>query len=100
MKNITEMTDLEIVHRLAELDPREYDLTAVQELERASLLRERHLRNITDSAEGRVRGQHRDESLVGGKYHGPSNVAGLTAREYGESSRAWEDEQERLRDEW
>lgn len=53
-----------------------------------------------DSAEGRARGQHRDESLVGGKYHGPSNVAGLTAREYGESSRAWEDEQERLRDEW
>jgi hypothetical protein len=26
----------------------------------------------------------RDESLVGGYYHGPSNVAGLTDREYWE----------------
>ena len=25
---------------------------------------------------------YRDESLMGGKYHGPTNVAGLTHREY------------------
>lgn len=34
----------------------------------------------------------RDESLVGGKYHGPSNQAGLTSREYYEMRDAWEDE--------
>ena len=42
----------------------------------------------------------RDESLMGGKYHGPSNEAGLTAREYWESRYEYEDEQARLRDEW
>ena len=41
-----------------------------------------------------------DESLMGGKYHGPSNQAGLTAREYWDSRYEWEDEQARLRDEW
>jgi len=41
-----------------------------------------------------------DESLMGGKYHGPSNEAGLTAQEYWESRYEWEDEQARLRDEW
>ena len=35
---------------------------------------------------------YRDESLMGGKYHGPSNEAGLTAREYYEAMAAWEDE--------
>jgi hypothetical protein len=39
----------------------------------------------------------RDESLVGGQYHGPSNQAGLTAQEYYEVRRMWEDE-ERYRD--
>lgn len=34
----------------------------------------------------------RDESLMGGFYHGPSNQAGLTAREYNEMRDAWEDE--------
>lgn len=34
----------------------------------------------------------RDESLYGGKYHGPSNEAGLTAREYYEMRDMWEDE--------
>ena len=43
---------------------------------------------------------HRDESLSGGKYHGPSNEAGLTAREYWESYWEYQDEQARLRDEW
>lgn len=51
----------------------------------------------------------RDESLMGGKYHGPSNQAGLTRNEYWESycelhvrESYWEyqDEQARLRDEW
>lgn len=42
----------------------------------------------------------RDESLMGGYYHGPSNSPGLTAREYWESRYEWEDEQERLRGEW
>lgn len=42
----------------------------------------------------------RDESLMGGKYHGPSNQAGLTAREYWEMMEEWRDEQARLRDEW
>ena len=40
------------------------------------------------------------ESLMGGKYHGPSNEAGLTAREYWESMDEYRDEQARLRDEW
>ena len=35
---------------------------------------------------------YRDESLHNGKYHGPSNEAGLTAREYWEMMAAWEDE--------
>lgn len=35
----------------------------------------------------------RDESLVGGKYHGPSNQAGLTAREYYEVRDMWEEEE-------
>jgi len=34
----------------------------------------------------------RDESLVGGYYHGPSNQPGLTAREYSDMLDAWEDE--------
>ena len=42
----------------------------------------------------------RDESLMGGKYHGPSNVAGLTRNEYWESYWEYQDEQARLRDEW
>ena len=42
----------------------------------------------------------RDESLSGGKYHGPSNVAGMTRNEYWESRYEWEDEQARLGDEW
>jgi len=43
---------------------------------------------------------YQDESLSGGKYHGPSNTAGLTAREYWDTRYEWEDEQARLRDEW
>lgn len=42
----------------------------------------------------------RDESLMGGYYHGPSNEAGLTNREYWEMMDEWRDEQARLRDEW
>lgn len=42
----------------------------------------------------------RDESLVGGKYHGPSNQAGLTNKEYWEMMDQWEDEKARLRGEW
>jgi len=42
----------------------------------------------------------RDESLMGGKYHGPSNTPGLTRNEYWEARYEWEDEQARLRDEW
>jgi hypothetical protein len=34
----------------------------------------------------------RDESLVGGFYHGPSNRPGLTHREYQMALDAWEDE--------
>jgi hypothetical protein len=34
----------------------------------------------------------RDESAVGGYYHGPSNQAGLTNREYWEMMDLWEDE--------
>jgi hypothetical protein len=40
------------------------------------------------------------EHLMGGKYHGPSNEAGLTTQEYWEMQREWEDEQARIRDEW
>ena len=43
---------------------------------------------------------YRDESLSGGKYHGPSNSPGLTRNEYWESYYEWQDEQDRLRDEW
>jgi len=42
----------------------------------------------------------RDESLFGGYYHGPSNEAGLTNREYWEMMDEYRDEQARLRDEW
>lgn len=42
----------------------------------------------------------RDESLMGGYYHGPSNQAGLTNREYWEMMDEWEDEKARMRDEW
>ena len=35
---------------------------------------------------------YRDESLMDGKYHGPSNEAGLTAREYYEAIAEWEEE--------
>ena len=42
----------------------------------------------------------RDESLSGGKYHGPSNTPGLTRNEYWEARYEWEEEQSRLRDEW
>ena len=35
---------------------------------------------------------YRDESLSGGRYHGPRNEAGLTAQEYYEAMAAWEDE--------
>lgn len=42
----------------------------------------------------------RDESKRGGKYHGPSNEAGLTAREYWESYYEWQDEQSDLRNQW
>ena len=41
-----------------------------------------------------------DQSLSGGFYHGPSNQAGLTAREYWDARWEWKDEQARLRDEW
>jgi len=43
---------------------------------------------------------YHDESLSGGKYHGPSNEAGLTRNEYWESYWEYQDEQSRLRDEW
>lgn len=42
----------------------------------------------------------RDESLVGGKYHGPSNQAGLTDREYWEMMDRWEDEKYDRRYNW
>ena len=42
----------------------------------------------------------KDESLMGGKYHGPSNTPGLTRNEYWEMRWEWEDEQERLRNDW
>ena len=42
----------------------------------------------------------RDESLMGGQYHGPSNSPGLTRNEYWESYWEYQDEQDRLRDEW
>lgn len=42
----------------------------------------------------------RDESKMGGKYHGPSNEPGLTIREYWEMWEMEEDEQERLRNDW
>jgi len=35
---------------------------------------------------------YRDESLSGGRYHGPRNEAGLTAREYYEAIAEWEQE--------
>ncbi len=54
MKNITEMTDLEIVHRLAELDPMEFEIPADLRKERYSLLWERFRRNRADSAVGRM----------------------------------------------
>jgi hypothetical protein len=41
-----------------------------------------------------------DQSLMGGYYHGPSNEAGLTAREYWDARWEYEDEQERLRNDW
>lgn len=41
-----------------------------------------------------------DESLVGGKYHGPSNQAGLTDREYWEMMDQWEDEKYEMRNNW
>jgi hypothetical protein len=43
---------------------------------------------------------YRDESLAGGDFHGPSNEAGLTRKEYWEMMEIWEDEKSRLRDEW
>ena len=39
-----------------------------------------------------------DVTLTGGKYHGPSNVAGLTAREYWETYYEWQDERDRYWD--
>jgi hypothetical protein len=41
--------------------------------------------------------QKRDESLVGGYYHGPSNEAGLTAREYDEMMMQYYNELDDLR---
>ena len=35
-----------------------------------------------------------DESLMGGAYHGPSNSAGLTRREYYEMQAEWDDRNE------
>ena len=40
----------------------------------------------------------RDESLSGGKYHGPSAAPGLTSREYYELKAEYEYERERERD--
>jgi len=37
----------------------------------------------------------RDESKMGGKYHGPSNSAGMTSREYWD---AWAEEQDERND--
>ena len=33
----------------------------------------------------------RDESLAGGRFHGPSNAPGLTSREYYEMQAEWDD---------
>lgn len=41
----------------------------------------------------------RDESRMGGQYHGPSNQAGLTAQEYYEVRDMWIDELRR-QDDW
>jgi len=38
---------------------------------------------------------YKDESLMGGKYHGPSNSAGMTAREHWD---AWAEYQDELND--
>ncbi len=40
------------------------------------------------------------EHLMGGDYHGPSNEAGLTSKEYWEMMAEYEDEQDRIRNEW
>jgi hypothetical protein len=42
--------------------------------------------------------QTKDETKMGGQYHGPSNVAGLTAREYWETYYEWQDERDRYWD--
>jgi hypothetical protein len=39
-----------------------------------------------------------DVARAGGQYHGPSNVAGLTAREYWETMEEWRDERDRYWD--
>ncbi len=44
--------------------------------------------------------QKRDESLVGGYYHGPSNQAGLTNREYWEMMEEYDREREDERSNW
>lgn len=54
MKNITEMTEREIVHRLAELDPMDLILSKEQRAERYALLWERYRRNREDAAVGRM----------------------------------------------
>ena len=56
--------------------------------------KENDMQNGFDDFDTQVQAEevYRDESLSGGKYHGPSNEAGLTAREYWEMMAAWEDE--------
>ena len=55
--------------------------------------------NTTEQTQQAQQAQQ-DQSLMGGYYHGPSNEAGLTAREYWEARWEYEDEQERLRNDW
>jgi hypothetical protein len=56
MNNITEMTDVALANRLAELDPMDLILSAEQRAERYALLWERFHRNRADSAHARMMG--------------------------------------------
>jgi hypothetical protein len=56
MNNITEMTDVALANRLAELDPMDLILSAEQRAERYALLWERFHRNRAESAQARMMG--------------------------------------------
>jgi hypothetical protein len=58
------------------------------------LTKENNMQNGFDDFDTQQQSEevYRDESLMGGKYHGPSNEAGLTAQEYYEAIAEWEEE--------